>query len=87
MQPSRSSLYDRKRSRSCWPASTLCTLSLTTLARPPGIRLKAVAAAKITSERAAATTAQLRQKVEEKDWTKEREYLGRTQKNLQGCGC
>ena len=48
--------------------------------------MKAAAIAKITSEKAAATTAQLRQKVEEKDWTKEREYLGRTQKNLQGCG-
>ena len=41
--------------------------------------------AKVTGEKAAATAAQLRQKAEEKDWTKEREYLGRTQKNLQGC--
>jgi hypothetical protein len=49
------------------------------------LRLKAAAIAKVTGEKAAATTAQLRQKVEDKDWTKEREYLGRTQKNLQGC--
>ncbi len=41
--------------------------------------------AKVTAEKATAATAQLRQKAEEKDWTKEREYLGRTQKNLQGC--
>ena len=51
----------------------------------PGFRLKAAAMAKVTGEKAAATAAQLRQKAEEKDWTKEREYLGRTQKNLQGC--
>ena len=63
------------------------TLCLTLSVRYSGLRLKAAAIAKVTGEKAAATTAQLRQKVEEKDWTKEREYLGRTQKNLQGCGC
>ncbi len=61
------------------------TCRSTPCARRSGLRLKAAAIAKVTGEKAAATTAQLRQKVEDKDWTKEREYLGRTQKNLQGC--
>lgn len=48
-------------------------------------RTKAGAIAKMATDRAAQTTEQLRRKAQEKDWSKESEYLGRAQMAAAGC--
>ena len=47
--------------------------------------MKATAIAKMATDKAAQTTEQLRRRAEEKDWSKESEYIGRAQKAAVGC--